>query len=505
MLLSKENVEKINAPGLQLPTPESFELPERVLQFGTGVLLRGLPDYYIDKANKAGVFNGRILVVKSTSSQGADAFEKQDSVYTLCIKGIQGGKQVVSYNVNNAISRVLAASNNWAEILQAAQNPELTIVLSNTTEVGIVLSNDNINEAPPVSFPGKLLAFLYERYKHFKGDSSRGLVILPTELITDNATKLKSILLSLAKQNHLGPEFEGWLLQANDFCNTLVDRIVPGKLPSDQQQKTEQELGYSDELMIMAEPFSLWAIETDSPRVRERLSFVSIDKGIVLVPSIDKFKEIKLRLLNGTHTFSCAAALGSGFQVVKESMSSVHFNAFVKNLMRKEIGPSILDAYIEPDDVSQFASSVIDRFSNPFLDHRWENIAMNYTSKMNMRNVPLLKKWYSKNIASPAYMALGFAAYIKFMDTSLQDGNYIATFGGQHVVLQDEFAPVLHGYWRDSNTVVANVLREDSLWGTDLSTYPGFEQSVNDCLKEINAHGVLKTIEKLNLEWQVEY
>ncbi|NQD69536.1 tagaturonate reductase [Sphingobacterium shayense] len=505
MLLSKENVEKINVPGIALPAEESFELPERVLQFGTGVLLRGLPDYYIDKANKEGVFNGRVLVVKSTSSQGADAFDKQNCVYTLCIKGIQDGKQVISYNVNNAISRVLAASNDWQEILQSAHNPELTVVLSNTTEVGIVLSNDSVNDEPPVSFPGKLLAFLYERYKYFKGDGDKGLVILPTELITDNATKLKSILLNLAKQNLLGPEFEGWLLQANDFCNTLVDRIVPGKLPLEQQQQTEAELGYNDELMIMAEPFSLWAIETGSARVRERLSFASVDKGIVLVPSIEKFKEIKLRLLNGTHTFSCAAALGSGFQVVKESMSSDTFSVFVKNLMYKEIGPSILDAYIEPSDVTQFASSVIDRFSNPFLDHRWENIAMNYTSKMNMRNVPLLKKWYNKNMASPAYMAFGFAAYIKFMDSSLEEGKYIATFGGQRVVLQDEFASVLHEYWRDSVTVVAKVLREDSLWGMDLTTYPGFEESVTQYLQEINADGVLKTIEKLNIEWQVEY
>src|SRR5690606_18664909 len=166
MLLSKENVEKINVPGIALPKRESFELPERVLQFGTGVLLRGLPDYYIDKANKQGVFNGRVLVVKSTSSQGADAFENQDNVYTLCIKGIQDGKQVVSYSVNNAISRVLAASSSWQEVLEAAQNPDLEIVLSNTTEVGIVLSNDDITDNPPASFPGKLLAFLYERYKY---------------------------------------------------------------------------------------------------------------------------------------------------------------------------------------------------------------------------------------------------------------------------------------------------------------------------------------------------
>src|SRR5690606_34648204 len=181
MLLSRENIEKIASNKVELPEGSSFELPERVLQFGTGVLLRGLPDYFVDKANKEGVFNGRILVVKSTSSSGTDEFAQQDGLYTLCIKGIEDGQQVVKYSVNNSISRVLSASQDWQTILQAAHNPDMQVVFSNTTEVGIVLSNDNVTDNPPASFPGKLLTFLYERFRYFQGDTSKGLVILPTE------------------------------------------------------------------------------------------------------------------------------------------------------------------------------------------------------------------------------------------------------------------------------------------------------------------------------------
>src|SRR5690606_17398688 len=313
MLLSRENIEKIDVSKVELPQGSSFGLPERVLQFGTGVLLRGLPDYFVDKANKQGVFNGRVLVVKSTMSSGADEFAEQDGLYTLCIKGIDEGEEVVRYSINNAISRVLSASKDWEAILEAARNPDMQVVFSNTTEVGIVLSNDKIADNPPASFPGKLLSFLYERYRHFHADTAKGLVILPTELISDNATKLKKILHSLAVQNNLEKDFLVWLDEANDFCNTLVDRIVSGRLPKEEQQQTEQELGYQDQLMIMAEPFRLWAIETDSERVKQILTFAKVDSGVVLVPSIDKFKEIKLRLLNGTHTLSCAAALWSGF------------------------------------------------------------------------------------------------------------------------------------------------------------------------------------------------
>src|SRR6476620_4051609 len=111
MILSKENTGKIAAqPWLDIPAASIFSLPEKVLQFGTGVLLRGLPDYFIDKANREGVFNGRIVVVKSTSSGGTDAFENQDGLYSLCIRGIENGKRVEEIIVNSSISRVIAAN-----------------------------------------------------------------------------------------------------------------------------------------------------------------------------------------------------------------------------------------------------------------------------------------------------------------------------------------------------------------------------------------------------------
>ncbi|MBK5271013.1 MAG: altronate oxidoreductase, partial [Bacteroidia bacterium] len=208
MQLSKENLKKINPqPDLSIPEEKIFELPEKVLQFGTGVLLRGLPDYFIDKANKQGIFNGRVVLVKSTAKGSTDAFEEQDGLYTLCVKGIEEDRKINETIINAAISRVLSANSDWKEILKCAHNPEMKIVISNTTEVGIVLTDDHITSSPPNSFPGKLLAFLYERYKAFKGSEESGMVIVPTELITDNGGKLRSIILQLAQQNKLESNF----------------------------------------------------------------------------------------------------------------------------------------------------------------------------------------------------------------------------------------------------------------------------------------------------------
>src|SRR4030095_5464743 len=95
MQLSKQNLKNISSqPGLIVPDERLFSLPERVLQFGTGVLLRGLPDYFIDKANRQGIFNGRVVVVKSTATGGTDEFDEQDNLYTICIKGIDNGKKL---------------------------------------------------------------------------------------------------------------------------------------------------------------------------------------------------------------------------------------------------------------------------------------------------------------------------------------------------------------------------------------------------------------------------
>src|SRR5699024_11052366 len=110
----------------------------KVLQFGTGVLLRGLPDYFINKANQQGVFKGRVVVVKSTSRGGVDDFTSQDCLYTLCVQGIENKKHVENYIVNSSLSRVLIAKEQWEQILQVARSEDLEVIISNTTEAGIV-------------------------------------------------------------------------------------------------------------------------------------------------------------------------------------------------------------------------------------------------------------------------------------------------------------------------------------------------------------------------------
>jgi tagaturonate reductase len=502
MQLSKQTIEKIKPqPGLIIPGVQLFDLPEKVLQFGTGVLLRGLPDYFIDKANRKGIFNGRIVLVKSTAQGGTNAFASQDNLYTVCVRGIEDGKKVDEMIVNSSISRVLSAKDEWQTILQCAHNPAMEVIISNTTEVGITLMKDDITAAPPHSFPGKLLSFLYERYKAFDGDHEKGLVIIPTELIPDNGIKLRAIVAELADMNKMEAAFTDWLFQANHFCNSLVDRIVPGKLAEQDLRDTEKKLGYKDELMILAESFRLWAIESSEPKVKKILSFQKSDEGVIIAPDIEKFRELKLRLLNGTHTFSCGLAYLAGFRSVKEAMSNPLFSNFITGLALQEIAEAICDDNISIAEARDFARKVLDRFRNPFLDHQWLAICMQYSSKMKLRNIPLLLKHYQITKHPPVNMALGFAAYLLFMKNRPDGEKFTGHWEGSDYTVQDDHAAYFAEKWEqeDPDQLVESVINDKNFWEADLSSCCGLTTAIQLNLQSLLTNGVMATLEEMQL------
>jgi tagaturonate reductase len=485
MILSGFTLKNINSAEIQTPKQEIFDLPEKVLQFGTGVLLRALPDYFIDKANKKGIFNGRVVVVKSTDGGDSVSFEKQDGLYSICIRGIENGNTIEENIVCAAISRVLSAKTEWNRVLECAHVPSFKIIISNTTEVGIELVNEDITSLPPASYPGKLLAFLHERYKAFNGSTDSGLLIIPTELIVDNGKKLESIVIELAHLNGLDNAFMDWLENCNTFCSSLVDRIVPGKPEATIKKELQKQLGYEDELMTMCESYRLWAIEGDK-KVAEVLSFAKADKGVVIAKDIELFRELKLRLLNGTHTLASGIAALSGIRTVKNAMDDQLMSEYISNLMRKEIALAI-PYKTDPAEADDFAVKVLDRFRNAGIEHQWLSITAQYTSKMQMRIVPVLLEFYRKHRSVPPHIALGFAAYILFTSN-----------GNEKDDRSDYLTEKLK---HNSIACFAKIVLQDKLlWGQDLSALPGFAEAVQEKLQEIREQGivaVLKDIQKI--------
>lgn len=484
----------------------SVALPERVLQFGTGVLLRGLVDFLIDKANKQGVFNGSVVVVKSTGNDVSE-FTQQENRYSVWVRGVQQGQTVDEQTVVTAISRVLAAQTQWDDVLALARKPSLQVVVSNTTEVGLQYVEESIFQSPPTSFPAKLTAFLYERFKGAGGSRKMGLVVVPTELLPDNGLRLRNAVERTAQHNELGKLFMKWLKFHVRFCNSLVDRIVTGKPDEESTALFEQQAGYSDSLLTATEPYYFWAIEGDD-RVRKVLAFADVSPAhLIIDEDISFYRERKLRLLNGAHTFMTPLSYLLGNVTVAESMSHPLMGPLVDNLMRYDIALSVPTDMLGDEGeaaVNQFAQDVLDRFRNPFNEHFLLNITLQQTAKMQVRNVPTMQRLAESTGAVPDRMALCFAAYLLFMRASRQtdEGEYVGEIkvsAGELVYpIRDAQAAYFYEQWQavnagDSQSVAAfvqTVLADKTLWQADLTTLPGFADKVTTYLTTMLTKGV---------------
>ena len=461
--------------------------PVRILQFGTGRFLRAFADFFVDQAIQAGHYDGSIAAIQSTGAQRASTLTQQDGCYTLWARD-QGGE---TYPVIGAISQALAAQQDWDTVLDLARSPHLEMVFSNTTEIGLALHpEDDVYGNPPHSFPAKLAAVLYERAQHFNFDPTRGLVILPCELITDNGDLLRSLVVSLAENQISNPDFLPWLGHSTVFCNTLVDRIVPGAPPESEYRAVEQRLGYRDDMLVTAEAYRLWAIEGDSA-LNARIGFTEADPGIVVTEDIAPYRLRKIRLLNGGHTLSVPLGLLAGNHTVLDNMSNPSTATFIKSLLRYEIGPCLA---VDQDTVPPYITEVLQRWSNPHLMHRLIDITLQSTTKMRHRVVPSIVAYYDRFQTPPVLMALGFAAYLLMM-RGLQEADESPRW--PVFSIRDDYAPKLHALWEKSSgleELVAIVCRDTQLWGIDLSNLNGWVDAVSALLKVLMEDGTATAI-----------
>ena len=484
---------------LALPTASQLALPERAVQFGTGALLRGLVDALLDQANRQGLFGGRVVMVGSTGSGRDRAINDQGGLFTLVVQGLVDGAARRDFHVVSSVSRALAASTQWAEVLRCAESPELELIFSNTTEVGIVLDESDAQAAPgdaaPRSFPGKLAAFLLHRARWCRYDTARAPIVLPTELIEDNGGKLRDIVVTLARRWKTEPEFLGWLEEVR-FCNTLVDRIVPGAPSEQYASELRQLLPYEDGMVTIAEPYRLFAIEGDAV-LRERLRFADADEGIIVAESITPYRLRKVRLLNGAHTSFVSLAILAGCRTVREAVEHPALGTFLRSVLLDEIVPSL-----DVPGAEGFAREVLGRFGNPYLQHQLWDITLQGTTKFRVRVVPSILDHARSTGSVPRALALGFAGFLAFQQGTLQDARRRA---GDSVPA-DAAGESIQARWRDVGrdpaavaAFVRAICTDTELWGTDLAAVPGFVDVVTDDLTTILEHGPVAAIEALGL------
>ena len=477
-----------------VPDEALLDLPERAVQFGTGALLRGFIDDFLHRANQKGLFGGRVVAIASTASVRNRALNEQDGLYTLVVEGIERGRRVEEHRIISSLSRAISAVDDWEGVLAVARSADLQYVFSNTTEVGIVRDTDSgRDDAPPRSFPAKLTRFLFERASAFDYDPARGLTVIPCELIEDNGDKLRDIVHAIATRWTLGEKFTTWLDGSVPFCNTLVDRIVPGAPRDEIVRQLSEQHGYEDEMLTCCEPYCLFAIEGDD-RLRAQLTWARVDAGIVIAPDIAPYRKRKVHLLNGAHSLLVCVALPLGCDTVLDAMRHPAISHLVRNAMLNEIAPMV-----ETDGAETFAEAVLDRFRNPFIRHALIDITLQATMKMRVRLVPIVETHIERTGTVPQSLAFGFAAYLLFMQ-----GRWQASRRAQGLAVPvDDQGARLHSLWSvvpdDAAAPVGELVwsagRDSSLWGIDLTTLPGFCDAVADHLWRIRTQGMGAALE----------
>jgi len=495
--LSRElvaSLTRIERTGAELPPVRALELPEKVVQFGTGAFLRAFAEYFIDEANRRGMFEGSVVAISSTGSQRDALLNDQDGLFTLAIQGVEGTAARQRHRIVASLSRAISARDEWSAVLELARSPDIEVVISNSTEVGIVLDEeDRFDANPPRSFPGKLTRFLAERARAFDYDGRRGVVVLPCELIDDNGDALREIVRELASRWALGARFEHWLADGVAFCNTLVDRIVPGVVSDEEADRVGRLFGYRDGLVTACESYALFAIEGDN-RLRARLGFADADSRIVIAPDIRPYRERKVRVLNGAHTISVPVALLAGLETVHDAVEDERVGRFIRRAMFDDIVPS-LDA----PGVEEFANEVLERFANPYIRHSLVDITLYGTTKMRVRVIPSIVDHYRRVGRAPASLAFGFAAYIAFMRGEVQAERRTM---GLAVPEDGEGERVLDA-WRDVDphsdsrlaALARHVCADESLWGADLTALNGFAELVSDHLVRIVRQGIRSALD----------
>lgn len=466
--------------------------PVKILQFGEGNFLRAFVDYVISEMNKKDLLDSKVCVVQPLENGLVKMLEDQNGLYTLFLEGISNGEIKRSSEIIDVVDDFINPYTQYDKFLDYATSEDLQIIFSNTTEAGIVLVENDLDfDVTPKSYPSKLLSFLYKRYIHFKGDYDKGLFIIPCELIDDNGDNLKEILVKLASLKGLDDNFISWLKEANNFYNTLVDRIVPG-YPRDNAKELEKELGYTDNLMVKAEIFLFWVIKGNE-KIKKVFPADKANIGVHFVDDIKPYKERKVKILNGSHTLMVPVAYLSGIDTVRESMEDEVIGSFVKEFIFNEVIPTIK---LPHEQMVDFSNSVLDRYKNPFIRHELLSIALNSFTKFKTRILSTILDNFNLGLF-PKNSLFSLAALIYFFKG--KRGNDVINIKDDEktIVFFNELWSNEPSSLDDFKNIAFKVLSYEEHFEVDLTKYDNVLDFVSKSLFDIHTLGMKEAVKKI--------
>jgi len=459
-----------------------------IVHLGIGAFHRAHQAVYTDTALARHGGNWGILGVSLRSAAVHGRLTPQDCLYTLVERDADGDR----LRVIGAVHQVLAAADDPKAVIARMVDPEIKIVSLTITEKGYLLdpaSGDLLATHPDIahdlenpSRPRTAYGFIVEALARRHHSGQPPFTLLSCDNLPHNGVSLARGVIAFAQRRD--PVLAGWIKDTVAFPGTMVDRITPAT--TDQDIETvSSHLGLHDAAPVITEPFSQWVIEDRFPTGHP----VWQDAGAELVDNVKPYEDMKLRLLNGSH--SALAYLGylGGFVHIHETMSNPAYAAFIRAMMDEEVTPT-LDIPANTD-IELYKSQLIERFSNPALHHQTWQIAMDGSQKLPQR---LLDTIRDRLAAGQDFSRLGLAvaAWIRYVTGVDEQGNPIDVSDPLVETLRDTA-------WRAGNSpaqIAKDFLSVTEVFGNDLSSTPVFVDCITEGLQALYDMGAQQTVEK---------
>ncbi|WP_318152626.1 tagaturonate reductase [Paenibacillus terricola] len=490
MKAKETKLQQLSAARLTAEQKQQYEAvtasPVTVLQVGEGNFLRGFADWMLQVSKEQGLFQGSVAVTQPRPSgkHNIEQLAAQDGLYTLVVRGLEDGQPVERRNIISVFSQVFDPYENWQAFTTLAGCETLRFVISNTTEAGIAYKKEPLTYGPIASYPGKMAYLLYERYIKFQGALDKGIIFLPCELLERNGDALRDNIVRYSLDWGYPDDFRRWIASSCRFLNSLVDRIVTGYPSEDQAAAWFEQWSYSDRMLTTAEPYHLWAIEGEE-ELDELLPLKKAGLNVHWTDDLRPYQQRKVRILNASHTWMAPLGLLYGVGHVRAFMEHPVLGQRVQATVRAEIIPAIPYPL---DDMNEYADTVFERFGNPYIRHRLEDIAMNSLSKFKVRLLPTLSHYAELGQSIPEGLATGLAGLLRYYRITQADGHYEGRDlqGGRYVVRDNaELLQQIAAIWanaeqkeQDLRTTVEQLLALQTLWEQDLSSWPGLIDAI---------------------------
>lgn len=471
-----------------LPSYDRSHLVTRIVHLGFGAFHRAHQGVYTDiLAAEHNSDWGYCEVNLIGGEQQIADLKQQDNLYTVA----EMSADAWTARVVGVVKSALHTQVDGLETLLAAMcEPQVAIVSLTITEKGYchspatgqlmldhpAIAADLQNPHQPKSAPGVVVEALARR----KAAGLPAFTVMSCDNMPENGHVMRNVVLAYAQA--VDAELAKWIEQNVTFPSTMVDRIVPAVTP-ETLDKIEQLTGVRDPAGVACEPFRQWVIEDNFVAGRPAWE----KAGAELVADVLPFEEMKLRMLNGSHSFLAYLGYLAGYQHINDCMGDENYRRAARALMLQEQAPTLK---VKGVDLARYADQLIERYSNPALRHRTWQIAMDGSQKLPQRMLDSVR-WHLANHSDFDLLALGVAGWMRYVGGVDEQGKAIDVSDPLLPVIQRAVANSEEGASR-----VEALLGITEIFSTDLPQSVLFIQKVKTAYDNLVTYGAKASVAK---------